>query len=982
MADPVSTSTLGWMVNGIVSEVARAGDVAYVGGSFRTLSPSANLLFHTASFSTTSAVPVLPRLDLNGRLRAVVGAPGGGWIMAGEFTQVNGVTRQRLALLAVDGTLAAALNVPVNGTVRALAVSGATLYLGGGFSMVGGQPRAGLAAIDLSTGNVLPGFAPGVQGGEVYTLLVDGATLYIGGDFAMVAGVLRPAIAAVNDNTGALVNAFDAAADGCVVQILKSGSHLLVAGDFHTMGALSRRGVAKIDGATGQGVDAFNAQMTTDVKALAGNAATIFVGGDFTSAGGASRSRIAALDFATGGATAWNPGANGTIESLALSGTTLIAGGAFETIGGTERLYLAALDTTLASNFVQSWNPSMNDGVDFMAVDGAGTVFVGGDFTGFGAVRRDNLAAIDLQSAELLPWNPGTNGWVRALDIHGNTVFVGGDFTTIAGVSRGRIAGLNGVTGEAAVWNPHVNAPVKGMIVAGPTVYFVGEFTTLGQSGSTVARGRGAAVDVDGAVRPWNPAADDVIETVFVDGSAVYLAGQFQMLGGQPRVRLGAINATTAAVFIGFTPTINDTIYRIDVQDGRVYLGGAFQMVNGSSRNHAAAVQGVAAGTAGLPGTLLNWRPDVSGPIYDLDVVGLDVYLAGGFGSVDGESRPGIALVASDPTNGALRAWEPSDVSGGNISVIDTSNEAVLFGGALYDNNNISIGAVLYPIPAPAAPRPPATADVKVTSGAVSFVWARPPLGSEPTSYVIEAGSGPGSSDLGSVSTGSPGTAFAANGIPPGTYYFRMRSVNPHGTSVAGLEQAFSIGGAGCTAPPERPLDVTPTVNGSNVTIQWRSSPQSVVTEYVVRAGSGSGLSNLATLSVGSVTSLSVAAPPGAFFITVVAVNPCGVSAPSAEAVVVVGGAVVPPIAPFALTGGVVGQTVTLSWAAPAIGTGPFSYMIDVGAAPGRTDLQVPSAASSVVATGVGPGVYYVRVRAVGAAGLGPASNEVVLIVQ
>src|SRR5688500_11213206 len=92
-ADPLPASTLGWMINGIVSEVARAGDIAYVGGSFRTVSPSANLVLRSATFSTTAAVAVLPRLDLNGALRAVVALPGGGWMIGGDFTQVNGSGR-------------------------------------------------------------------------------------------------------------------------------------------------------------------------------------------------------------------------------------------------------------------------------------------------------------------------------------------------------------------------------------------------------------------------------------------------------------------------------------------------------------------------------------------------------------------------------------------------------------------------------------------------------------------------------------------------------------------------------------------------------------------------------------------------------------------------------------------------------------------------------------------------------------------------
>ena len=119
-------------------------------GSFRTVSPSANLVFRSATFSTTAAVAVLPRLDLNGALRAVVALPAGGWMIGGEFTQVNGSARNRLARLAADGTLDSTFDVSVDGTVRALAVSGTTVYLGGDFGTAGGQTRQRLAAIDLS----------------------------------------------------------------------------------------------------------------------------------------------------------------------------------------------------------------------------------------------------------------------------------------------------------------------------------------------------------------------------------------------------------------------------------------------------------------------------------------------------------------------------------------------------------------------------------------------------------------------------------------------------------------------------------------------------------------------------------------------------------------------------------------------------------------------------------------------------------------
>jgi hypothetical protein len=210
-----------------------------------------------------------------------------------------------------------------------------------------------------------------------------------------------------------------------------------------------------------------------------------------------------------------------------------------------------------------------------------------------------------------------------------------------------------------------------------------------------------------------------------------------------------------------------------------------------------------------------------------------------------------------------------------------------------------------------------------------------------------------------------------------------MRAANGFGVSVAGDELAFTIGLGGCISPPEPPLDLAASVSGTSVTLSWRDAPQSTVSGHVVRVGLGSGLTNLVTLPIGNVSTMTVDAPPGAFFVTIAAANECGVSAKSSEAVVVVGNAVVPPGAPFELQSTVTNRTLTLAWAAPAVGTGPFQYVIEAGSAPGRADVAVvPMATSTSMVTNIAPGIYYVRVRAIGPGGMGPGSHEVTIVVQ
>jgi hypothetical protein len=83
------------------------------------------------------------------------------------------------------------------------------------------------------------------------------------------------------------------------------------------------------------------------------------------------------------------------------------------------------------------------------------------------------------------------------------------------------------------------------------------------------------------------------------------------------------------------------------------------------------------------------------------------------------------------------------------------------------------------------------------------------------------------------------------------------------------------------------------------------------------------------------------------------------------------------PGAPRKLSRQVRGSTVYLTWRSPLSGGTPAGYMVQAGTAPGATSFSSPVATTFLRVDNVAPGRYYVRVRAVNAAGTGPASNEV-----
>jgi predicted phage tail protein len=176
---------------------------------------------------------------------------------------------------------------------------------------------------------------------------------------------------------------------------------------------------------------------------------------------------------------------------------------------------------------------------------------------------------------------------------------------------------------------------------------------------------------------------------------------------------------------------------------------------------------------------------------------------------------------------------------------------------------------------------------------------------------------------------------------------------------------------------------------GSSVMLTW-TAPASgdAAFSYVIEAGSAPGLADLAVVVTGSTaTSFSAAGVGnGVYYVRVRAQNAAGTSAASNESTLVVAGSnpcTSAPGPPAGLTITSSGSTVMLSWGAPGGLCAATSYVLQAGSSSGGSDLANANVgnATSYVATDVGAGTYFVRVRAANAFGLSAGSNEVVLTV-
>src|SRR4029079_3629785 len=90
------------------------------------------------------------------------------------------------------------------------------------------------------------------------------------------------------------------------------------------------------------------------------------------------------------------------------------------------------------------------------------------------------------------------------------------------------------------------------------------------------------------------------------------------------------------------------------------------------------------------------------------------------------------------------------------------------------------------------------------TGGTVGFVWTTPT--GPPTTYVVEAGSAPGLSDLANSDLGGALTTATFSGVGAGTYYVRIRARNACGTGPASNEVVLVVASAAPRAGNNRPV--------------------------------------------------------------------------------------------------------------------------------------------------------------------------------
>jgi uncharacterized delta-60 repeat protein len=570
--------------------------------------------------------------NFNGTVYAITVQADGRIMVGGDFSTVNGQSRNNIVRLNKDGSIDTTFSASTAGSVRAVAVQlDGKVLIGGTFSIVNvTTTRPGFArlyrngALDFSVNMDLAG---GTQ--DVFSLAVqaDGKVL-IGGNFESLKTEPRTHIGRMNPD-GTLDMDFIPSLGGLPgIQVstiaVQPDGKILLGGTFTQSGGLSYLRIMRCypDGSTEQALTTVANNLINAVAIQPDGG--ILVGGNFTSLDSVLHyglGRILPGGMMDHGFVA---GMDGAVYALAVqSDGKILVGGDFTLLNTETRHNLGRLnaDGTLDTAFATF----VNGPVYAFALDQFGRIIIGGDFSMVGSTSTENLARLNSDGTvdkTFKTFSFGTGDKVYAVAYQNGKILVGGDFWSINGnTSINHLARVaNDGTLEIA-YNPCPNKTVRTILPHSDGAHLIGgDFNQLGVSGSQVTKSRLAKIASDGTlVTSFEGYANNSVYTMVeqADGKIV-VGGLFTLLSGIVRNYLGRFNAD-GSLDSGFNPGANASVLGLAIQpDGKIIAVGNFSNLAGSPRTYIGRLSIDQATnqslTANTNGTMLTWLRSGPGP--------------------------------------------------------------------------------------------------------------------------------------------------------------------------------------------------------------------------------------------------------------------------------------------------------------------------------------------------------------------------------
>ncbi len=325
--------------------------------------------------------------------------------------------------------------------------------------------------------------------GRVTAFVRQGDYIYLGGDFTVIGGESINRLARVNVNTNTVDNTWSPNVNDDIFDLFSDGTNIYFFGNFTSVGGTTRNRAAKV-AISDASLDAtFNPNLNNTVLGTDFDGTYFYIGGNFTTVGGTSRSNLAKIST-DGSLQAGNPAPNNIVRAVEVSGSDLYIGGQFTSVDGQGRLRLAKINATSMA-LDGTFNPGANNIVSALVIHD-GDLYVGGDQTEVDGQAKTYLARVDASDGSLDNSFESTvsGGMVRAMDVYNSKLAIVGDFTSIDGQVRSYNALVDFIDGSVDtdfIFNG--DARNRAVYTDGSNLYIGGEMLTLnGTSSDFVAR--------------------------------------------------------------------------------------------------------------------------------------------------------------------------------------------------------------------------------------------------------------------------------------------------------------------------------------------------------------------------------------------------------------------------------------------------------------------------------------------------------------
>jgi hypothetical protein len=611
--------------------------------------------------------------------------------IGGDFTNLGGNPNINY-IARWDGTNWSPLlsgTAGLTGTVHAIVLSGTEVIAGGAFQNAGGNSNADYLA--RWNGTQWTGFISGTTGGisnTVFTLALSGTHVYAGGAFTGAGGNTNADYIAYWD--GGWRNLGTTPLTSSVYTIVFSGTHVYAGGAFANVGNNSNANyIAYWNGSAWTPLTGLSGGSAVYAITIVGN--NVYAGGDFITPTG----RIA-LSSGGGPWSSLLSGVDGIVSATLSLGGKILVGGMFDTAGGKSARGLAEWDPgeskwSPVSNF--AWNSSAITSVEALVISG-GDLYVGGNFEDVGrnnandyVTRRSGTSFVPIGSKTVEP----LNGKVETVVISGTDVYVGGSFTN-AGNTPGAdyIAKWDGTQWSALLsGTAGLTGTVHAIALQGNDVYVGGEFQNAGDNDKADFLARWDGSKWTGLFSGTDHVTSTVYTIAFSGTSQLFVGGAFTSTTPVSLTHIAKANivtttgtVTTPVIWSGLVSGTNGiitgTVYTIAISGTDVFVGGEFQN---------------AGGTTGI-NYIARWDGNIWNAVGSLNAInntvraiarsGNDVYVGGDFTGAGGSGGPNYLARWNGST------WSPV----GSPTAISAKVRAIaLSGNDVYVGGDFTTGA-------------------------------------------------------------------------------------------------------------------------------------------------------------------------------------------------------------------------------------------------------------------------------------------------